>query len=195
MGHKFNPADKAKLDNPMRRRVLPADATVVKFGITPGSVVADIGCGTGYFTFSLARAVGGEGLVLGVDISGELLNEARGRLEQEREQGAPDNVRFLLSQENSLPLEQQRVDIIFMSTVLHELSEPLVFFQEVKRVLRNQGKVMIIEWKKESMEMGPPLQERLSVEQVASLLKDCGYAVQEVLDLGEAHYGVIAQRI
>lgn len=192
MGHKFNPGQMAKLDSPARRKLLPPEATVNKLGINPGSVVADIGCGTGYFTFPLAGAVGMEGLVLGVDISEEMVKEARRRWEQEH--GAPDNVRFLLSRENGLPLEGQRVDLVFMSAVLHELEEPQVFFREIDRILRSQGKVVVVEWKKEPMEMGPPEQERLSVEETSGLLADCGFATLEVLDLGEAHYGVIAQQ-
>jgi len=192
MGHKFDPAQMVKLDSQARRKLLPPEATIAKLGITPGSVVADIGCGTGYFTFPLSWTVGREGLVLGIDISEEMLNEARRRLAQEREKGAPDNVRFLLSRENELPLEGQQVDVVFLSTVLHELAQPEVFFREIHRILSNQGKVMVVEWKKAAMEMGPPEKERLSAEEASRLLEASGFITQAVLDLGEAHYGIIA---
>lgn len=192
MGHKFDPGQMAKLDSPARRKLLPPEATVAKLGITPGSVVADIGCGTGYFTFPLSWAAGREGLVLGIDISEEMLNEARRRLAQEREKGAPDNVRFLLSRENQLPLEDRQADVVFLSTVLHELEQPEVFFREIHRILDNQGKVMVVEWKKAAMEMGPPEKERLSAEEASGMLEACGFITQAVLDLGEAHYGIIA---
>ncbi|MFZ3171617.1 MAG: methyltransferase domain-containing protein [Carboxydocellales bacterium] len=194
MGHKFNAANRSKLDSPARRKLLPTDTTIAKLGIIPGSVVVDIGCGTGYFSFSLAKAVGAAGQVIGVDISAEMLDEARKRLQQEEEQGAPNNVRFLLSQENTLPMENQSIDVVFMSNVLHELIEPEVFFREIERVLRKEGKVIIVEWKKQTMEMGPPMQERLSPEQVTSLFAAGGFVTQEILDLGEAHYGMIGQR-
>ncbi|MHB1166958.1 MAG: class I SAM-dependent methyltransferase [Carboxydocellales bacterium] len=194
MGHKFKAADKSKLNSPERKKLLLADTTIGKLGLTPGSVVVDVGCGTGYFTISLAKAVGEAGQVIGVDILAEMLEEARIWLNMELEHGAPHNVQFLLSQENSLPLDNQSVDVVFMAMVLHELLDTEVFFQEIERVLRKKGKLIIIEWKKESTKSGPPIKERLSEEQVSKLLETGGFVTQEILDLGEAHYGVIGQR-
>ncbi len=191
MGHVFNPAHMKKLDSPMRRKLLPPEETVAKLGIKAGSKVADIGCGIGYFTFPLAQAVGQAGTVLGLDVSPEMLQEARRRWLEE--QGAPANVQFLLSHELQIPLPDQQLDTALMCTVLHEIPEPTQFLKEIKRILTSSGQVIILEWKKEVMEMGPPLEERLSMEQTSSLLESAGFSSFEVLEIGKAHYAVIAR--
>lgn len=63
MAEKFNVAQRHKLDNPRRREILPPEETLSSFGLPPGAIMADIGCGIGYFTFPAARLLGPEGKV------------------------------------------------------------------------------------------------------------------------------------
>jgi len=72
MHHKFDVKSFAKLDNPERRKSLPADAILHKFDLEDGDVVADVGCGIGYFTFPASSVVGLTGKVLAMDISDEM---------------------------------------------------------------------------------------------------------------------------
>ena len=62
MAHKFKVINKSKLDSPKRREVLPAKEILNTVGIKESNVVADIGCGIGFFTFPLSEAVGDEGI-------------------------------------------------------------------------------------------------------------------------------------
>ena len=57
MVHKFNPANKKKLDDPWRRENLPPILTLEKLGLIPGDTMADLGCGIGYFTIPAAEIV------------------------------------------------------------------------------------------------------------------------------------------
>jgi precorrin-6B methylase 2 len=69
--HKFDVSQKVKLDNPARRAILPPDETLGKLGLNAGEVMADIGCGIGYFTFPAAKMIGPGGRVYALDVAPE----------------------------------------------------------------------------------------------------------------------------
>ncbi|MDA8234385.1 MAG: hypothetical protein M0Z31_06165 [Clostridia bacterium] len=65
--------------------------------------------------------------------------------------------------------------------------------REVKRVLKDDGQAIMVEWKKEAMEMGPPVEERLSSGETANILELNGFKAVETIELGPAHYGVLSK--
>ena len=75
MTHKFDAKNRHKLDNPKRREMLPPEKTLIRLGLKQGDIVADIGCGIGYFTIPAANIVGDSGKVFAMDISPEMLEE------------------------------------------------------------------------------------------------------------------------
>ena len=75
MTHKFKVSEKQKLDNPERRAFLPPEETLRKLGLQPGEIMADIGCGIGYFTFPAASIVGPNVKVFALDVAPEMLAE------------------------------------------------------------------------------------------------------------------------
>ena len=80
MSHKFSAKDKSKLDNPERRKILPPPITLEKLYLQKGDIVADVGCGIGYFNIPAAVIVGEMGKVYAIDISEEMLREVQERV-------------------------------------------------------------------------------------------------------------------
>lgn len=187
MGHKFNPKSLAKLDNPERRKLLPPEEVISQMGIFEGQKVVDLGCGIGYLTFPLAKAVGVSGLVYGLDILEEMLEEARHRYNNSEELCALNNIKFLQSKESMLPLAEHTADVVVMVNVFHELEEPSKLLIEIKRILKNSGKIFIIEWKKEKMEIGPPIEHRKSKDDIINSLQSNGYISIKSMELQPAH--------
>lgn len=171
--HKFSSEKLKKLDSPQRRKMLPPHELVPLLKIDETAIIADIGCGIGYFTIPLAVAAK-KGHVYALDISEIMLAEARRRAEEQ----ALHNITFLQSAENKLPLENGRVDLAFMAMVLHEVKQPLEFLSEVRRTLVPGGRLTILEWVKEEMEAGPPKGERLSEKETESFLAASGFSVE-----------------
>ena len=64
MTHKFDAKNKHKLDNEKRRELLPPDETLIKLGLHEGDIMADIGCGIGYFTIPASKIAGDSGIYL-----------------------------------------------------------------------------------------------------------------------------------
>jgi len=120
-------------------------ARVIKsLNIRPGSRVADLGSGDGYFTFRLARAVGPEGGVYAVDIDKDR-NEHVAK--QAREEGLK-NIEVILAEKNDPLLPATGVDLIFASNSYHHLEDRTKYFAAVKKYLRPNGRVAIIDFRK-----------------------------------------------
>lgn len=165
--HKFDPENRQKLKSKQRQAVLPPTQVLTDLGIQSQTVWADIGCGTGYFTLPLAQQVKE---VYALDIRTEMLDDLRESLAQQQIQ----NVKVLQSEESHFPLPDQVVDGIFISLVLHEVDQPSDFFCEINRILRIGGRLVVIEWIKAATEMGPPLEHRLSIQQLDEWAQSIG---------------------
>ena len=75
MTHKFDAKNKHKLDNEKRRELLPPEQTLINLGLHEGDVMADIGCGIGYFTIPASKIVGDSGKIFAMDILPEMLQD------------------------------------------------------------------------------------------------------------------------
>ncbi|MGB9852900.1 MAG: class I SAM-dependent methyltransferase [Candidatus Kapaibacteriota bacterium] len=162
----FDPEKKETLDTAERRKLLPPEEILLRSGLSEGTKIADVGCGTGYFSIPAAKIVGRSGKVFAIDISKEMLEELQNRLNPQE----IHNLEILQSQEYSIPLTDSAVDFVLLSNVLHEPDDRERFFGEVTRVLKTGGRLILIDWLKKEMDEGPPLFERLSPEEIESLI-------------------------
>ena len=158
-GHKFNHEHRKKLNSKQRLAILPPALVLKDIGLGAHTVWADIGCGTGFFTVPLANEVK---QVYALDIRTEMLSD----LSESLIQLQIHNVKVLQSEESRFPLSDRLVDGILVSLVLHEVDQPTEFFHELYRILQTGGRLVVIEWAKASTEMGPPLEHRLSTQQL-----------------------------
>jgi ubiquinone/menaquinone biosynthesis C-methylase UbiE len=118
------------------------DAILAALRIEPGMHVADLGAGTGLFTFFLAREVGPEGRVHAVDIVPAFLDRLRG-LAAEAE---TNNVRVVQGQERATGLDEASVDLAVLINVYHHLEYPRSYMRSVMRTLRPGGRLIVIDF-------------------------------------------------
>ncbi|MFL0246299.1 class I SAM-dependent methyltransferase [Candidatus Clostridium stratigraminis] len=183
--HKFNIKNIEKLDNPERRRIMPPEETLKKFNIKDDGVLLDVGCGIGYFTIPAAKILENN-KVIGIDIMPEILEIAKEKAEGRR------NVEFKESKEYSFPIEDNSVKYVLIGNVIHEVEDKIKYFKEVKRVLKKDGYLLIIDWDKKEMKMGPPVHERISKEEMTELCRQVGFKETENIDISSTHYGIKA---
>jgi ubiquinone/menaquinone biosynthesis C-methylase UbiE len=116
-------------------------ALITAAGVEPGQRVLDVGCGTGYFARLLAEAVGPEGSVVGIDPSPDMIRDAT------RQTSRASNCQFQIGTAEALDFPAEDFDVVVTSLVMHHLPQDLraIALQEMQRVLRPRGKLLIAE--------------------------------------------------
>lgn len=185
---KFDPAQAQKLDSADRATWNNPREFVAAAEIAPGSRVAEIGCGTGWFTFELEKATRPRGMVYALDMQPAMLQILRAKRENW------ERILTLPCGENEFELDEGEVDFVFHANVLHECETPLEHLKEVYRVLKSGGHLMLIEWHwaDEESQPGPPNTVRLEPNQTREFLEAAGFQIIETRDVGPYHYGVKA---
>jgi ubiquinone/menaquinone biosynthesis C-methylase UbiE len=188
--HKFDPAQAKKLNSAERATWNNPREIVAAAEISPGSRVAEIGCGTGWFTFELEKAVRPRGIVYALDMQPAMLQILRARRENW------ERILTLPCGENSFELDDGEVDAVFHANVLHECAEPETHLREVHRVLKDGGLLALIEWHwaDEESQPGPHNSVRLELRDVHEMLRNAGFKVVETRDVGPYHYLVKATK-
>lgn len=191
MAHKFDVKNRHKLDNERRRKMLPPEKTLIRLGLHAGDIMADIGCGIGYFSIPATKIVQGSGKVFALDVLPEMLQE----VETKAKENSCFNIETVLTEENNFMLEEGKISFAFICNVLHETENLVEFLTQVKKIISSKGKIAIIDWQKIDTEDGPPLEHRLDELELLKLLKTLGFSNIESVDIGENFYGITAIKI
>ena len=149
-----------------------------------GDSFLDLGCGPGDYSMRASEIVGDSGVVYALDRWRDVIDDLA---EKARSRGSK-NIRAIVSDiTEHLPVDDESVDLCFISTVLHSLDLADVeksLFGEIRRVLKPGGRVAIIECKKEEQPFGPPMSMRLSPEEIESSIVRYGFERTGLVDLG-----------
>ena len=130
----------SRLDRPGRERDERTDLLVAALPVEDDDVVADIGAGTGYFSFRVAERVP-NGVVYAVDIQQEMLDE----IERRKNERGVDNIETLLGRVDDPGLGEQSADLIFIVDAYHEFSHPREMGEAMYKALRPGGHLIVVE--------------------------------------------------
>ena len=166
--------------------------------LQPGQQVCDFGCGNGFYTLPMAHRVGQKGKVYAVDIQQEMLDLLRDRAEPRNVQ----NLTFVLATETDPKLPDAKLDLVLMVDVYHELTRPAEVLRAVKKSLRPNGRLVLVEFREEDPEVPIRPLHKMSQAQVVKELTASGLRLvgqsnelpwQHVLSFGriESSYPVV----
>ena len=139
-------------------------------GVADGSVVADIGAGSGWFTIRLARRVGPQGLVYAEDVQKEMINAISRRVSRE----GLANVRAVLGQKNDPNLPPQSIDAALMVDAYHEIENRVAVLRNLARALKPQGRIGVVDFRLHGTGPGPSIEERVSPDVVVKDATEAG---------------------
>jgi len=168
-----------KFESEARVAALKPAETLKRLGLSGSMSFCDIGAGTGLFTLPAVELT--EGQILAVDVSEEMRQIISGKVES----AGLSRVKIL---DDISKVPDDSADLAFMCTVMHELDDRPGMMAEISRVLKPGGKLGIIEFKKNGSQMGPPVHERISGEEMNEEAGAAGYFLAESFDMGENLY-------
>ena len=162
------------------------DRAVAGLGIRAGAVVADVGCGTGRALPPLRAAVGPDGTVVGIDVTPEMLAEARGR-------GT-----LVMADATRLPFPDGVLDAVFAAGLVPHLADPVAGLAELARVCRDGGRLALFHpvgravlARRRGHELRPD--DVRAPDHIRAALAEAGWHCDSVDD-GDERYLVLATR-
>jgi precorrin-6B methylase 2 len=158
------------LERPEREREEQPRKLMEALKLKNGDVVADLGAGSGYFTFPMAQKVGPKGKVLAVDIQPEMLDIIRKRSKV----GKVKNVEPVLGEEKDPKLPEGEVDLILMVDVYHEFSFPFEMTEAMVKALKPGGRLVFVEYRMEDPRVPIKLVHKMTEKQVIKEMKPHG---------------------
>ncbi len=172
---------------------LEPNKLVKSFNLESGDYIADFGTGHGFFAMAMARMVGGNGKVYAIDIQKSELEIIRARAKIEHLL----NIETLwadLDQPQGSRLKDQSIDFVLIANMLFQSENKPVMIQEAYRVLREKGRLAIIEWDETPGLMGPPQTMRVSKESLKDLGTKAGFKTNQEFEAGSHHYGLLFEK-
>lgn len=187
-GHKFDPSRLERLRDPERLKTQNPDLLweVLSDGLDIISLV-DIGVGIGFFAIPFARKME-DGVVFGCDLNEDMLQYLKAAMEQEE----VENIDPVKCEEVAVPLEDDIADALIMVNLHHELDYRDRSLAECQRLLREGGKIAVVDWKPIKTEHGPPLEMRIPPEQVRDELMAAGFKDVTEHEIMPEHYCLTA---
>lgn len=175
-------------DDNKRRQWQNPEAILSSIGLRPGMTFVDIGCGGGFFALPATRIVGANGKVYGLDTNADSI----ATLKEQAIRESINNLHLTVGKGEELVLCERCADIVFFGMALHDFQDALKVLGNAKRMIKPSGRLVNLDWKKEQMELGPPLRIRFDEEMAVHLIETAGFKVETVQDSGPYHYVVIA---
>jgi ubiquinone/menaquinone biosynthesis C-methylase UbiE len=163
------------LEDPKRDAYQKPHEVVHALALQPGEVIADIGAGSGYFTFHLARHVGATGKVYAVDVSPEMILHINRRIRDAKAK----NVVSVLAEPDDPLLPEQSVNRFFICNVWHHVANQVKYLSLIKKTLKQGGEVVMIDFHTADIPVGPPPQMKIAREDLISQMERSGFRVKQ----------------
>jgi len=178
--HHFNDIDQAvkMFESTERDAWQKPDEVVTQLQLHPGDVIADIGAGTGYFTRRFAAAVGPSGKALGLDIEATMVMY----MNDEAQKQALTNLSARQVPPNDPQLAPQSVDVVFICDTYHHMQERVAYARLLAQALKPGGRVVIVDFQKRPLPLGPPLEWKLAPETVTEEFRQAGFQLARSVD-------------
>ena len=161
-------------------------------GLQEGWVVADIGCGDGFYSIPLARKAGNHGTVYALDADMSALASLR---ENIRKAGvSEDRFRLIHGDAMSTGIPSGELDLVFIANMFHDIEEKGEFLKEIKRILKPSGLLVDIDWQKTVTPFGPPPGIRIGQDEAERMFTSAGLEEVRRIEPGPYHYGLIYRK-
>jgi len=161
-----------------REREERCSLLLANLGLKPGMTVCDMGCGNGFYSLPIARLVGTAGRVLAVDIQPEMLK----MLEEREAAGKLTNIDTILGLLHDPKLPEGTVDLILLVDVYHEFSHPEQMLTAMRRALKPDGRIALVEYRAEDPNVPIKPLHKMSKQQILKEFPANGFKLVKEFD-------------
>jgi ubiquinone/menaquinone biosynthesis C-methylase UbiE len=162
------------LIRPERIQEEEPDRMLAALDIKKGSFVADVGAGVGYHVWRMAQMVGPTGKVIAEDIQPGMIQLLKRNIDERKLQ----NVEIILGTPTDPKLPANTLDMVLMVDVYHEFSEPVTMMKHIQNALKPDGRVVLVEFRKEDPNVPIQPLHKMSIQDVRSELEPLGFKFQ-----------------
>jgi len=162
-------------------------------GVNVGMTVGDFGSGEGAYARELAKRVGKDGVVYAFDVQKDLVT----RLAAEAKSGKMDNLHAIwadLDERGGTTLADSSLDTAIIANVLFQSEQKESFIAEVVRVLRANGRLLLVDWSDAAGPLGPRADHVMTKDAARKLAEEAGLVFDREIDTGEHHYGLLFRK-
>ncbi|MDE2031284.1 MAG: class I SAM-dependent methyltransferase [Patescibacteria group bacterium] len=163
---------------------------VAQLGLKEGMNVADFGAGTGLYSKEAALKVGSTGKVYAIEIQKDMVR----KLENDLKEWGVSNVNCIwgdIEKVGGTKISDSTMDAVILSNVLFQSSDKLGLIDETKRLLKHNGKVLLIDWSDSFNGMGPAPHHVVTEKTALDFFTKRGFKILEKISPSSHHYGII----
>jgi len=173
-------------EDPERKSWQNPQLVIEKLGDISGKTIADIGAGTGYFTFRLAPFAQ---KVIAIDIDSRFLSYIEDKRDESPEE-IYEKIEIRLSQPEDPLLKNAETDIVLIVNTFHFINNRIDYLKKVKQGIRDGGKLVIVDFKGGNMPVGPSEDTKISPSMVVDEVMKSGFGDVSI-DLTSLQYQYI----
>ena len=163
------------LDRASREIEERPELVINALGLNRNDVVADFGAGSGYFTEKIAPLCS---LVYAVDIQSEMIEINKRKMQSKDIR----NVNFILGAEKLTNLPKESIDYLIMVDVYHELEFPYEIMQDIYRAMKDNGRVVLVEYRKEDPKVMIKPLHKMSVKQIRKEMNNSSFELNRLFE-------------
>lgn len=166
------------------------EKNILHLGLREGMRVADFGAGTGFYAKAISPRVGYSGKVYAIEIQKDLVK----KLETDVKHLGITNIECIwgdVERNGGTKLADNSIDVVIISNVLFQIEDKLGIIDEVKRILRKGGKVLLVEWNDSSKAMTKTHHNMITENTARELFERRGFKFEEKISTSMHHYGII----
>lgn len=165
-------------------------SNVLQLGLREGMKVGDLGAGSGHYALAAAGVVGSEGRVYAVDVQEDVLARLR-TAAQERGLRNIDTIWGDFEKVGGTTLKDQVLDAVILSNVLFQLDHAHGALEEIRRILKPGGRLLVADWAGAYGGMGPHPEQVVSERDAEELFITSGFHKVKDFRAGPHHYAIV----
>lgn len=166
------------------------EQNILRLGLTEGMRVADFGAGTGFYSKAASPRVGYTGKVYAIEVQKDLVK----KLEHDIKTWGLSNIECVwgdIERRGGTKIADHSMDAVIVSNVLFQVEDKVGLVDEVRRVLKKDGKVLLIDWSASFGGMGPKEEHVVNSDKAKELFERKGFKLEEGISTSPNHYGII----